>query len=327
MFSMKISVIIPVYNGERYIQRALENVCANSLENFEVIIVNDGSIDNSQCIIEKMAKADKRIKYYSIKNCGVSGARNIGLKYATGDYIMFCDCDDEFDSDVINSVYEMINKNYYSFIEFNRIDVSNGILGKKMMNFKNQRKVSVDSYLEDYFSCTSQSCYSVGNKVYSADLIKKYDIYFDSTLGINEDLDFNLRYLMNCNNVLMLPNIKYFRHCNPGSIMFSNIDNFFGQCVRFLDNEKKKGYITSDKVYKNFVLHYSFISIDRYLSGLDSLNIDKKKNVNLIKEYCKKNNIKLFYPINKRFLLISLLMPNTELLVTVMNFIFRKGKL
>jgi len=111
---MKLSIIIPVYNVEKYIFKCLESIKKQSFSNFEVIIVNDGSTDNSQNIINEFEKADNRFKSYIKTNGGLSDARNYGIKYASGDYLLFIDSDDYIEKDLFMKIseraegYEMI---------------------------------------------------------------------------------------------------------------------------------------------------------------------------------------------------------------------------
>lgn len=90
----KVSVIIPVYNGEKYIKETLNSVLQSIYQNLEVLIINDGSTDNSREICERYQQKDSRIVIYDQKNCGVVSARNNGVSKATGDYLCFCDQDD-----------------------------------------------------------------------------------------------------------------------------------------------------------------------------------------------------------------------------------------
>ena len=86
---IKVSIIVPVYNTEKYLKECVESILHQSYEYFEAIFIDDGSQDNSYSIINEFANRDKRIKLYHQNNAGVSAARNLGLKYATGDYIAF----------------------------------------------------------------------------------------------------------------------------------------------------------------------------------------------------------------------------------------------
>ena len=101
---LKISVVVPVYNCEKYIERAIESVIKQTYDNWELIIVNDGSKDSSLQIAQKFAGKDARIKVIDRENRGVSVARNIGIDEASGDLLMFLDADDWFEEKAFETV-------------------------------------------------------------------------------------------------------------------------------------------------------------------------------------------------------------------------------
>ena len=108
----KISVVVPVYNNERYIDRCLVSILKQKMQDFEIIIVNDGSTDNSEKIInEYIEKYPKKIKYYSYQNRGISYTRNFGIKHCEGDYICFVDSDDYIDDNLFEKLEEYIQQN------------------------------------------------------------------------------------------------------------------------------------------------------------------------------------------------------------------------
>lgn len=109
---MLISVIIPVYNSEKYLCRCLDSVIEQSLKDIEIICINDGSTDNSLYLLQKYSKQDDRLKIYNQENQGAGAARNKGLKLATGKYIAFADPDDFYpDKDVLSDLYRAIENN------------------------------------------------------------------------------------------------------------------------------------------------------------------------------------------------------------------------
>lgn len=123
---IKFSIIIPVYNVEKYIKDCLESVLIQTYDNFEVIVVNDGSTDNSQDIIDKYVKKDKRIKSFIKKNGGLSDARNYGVSKCNGDYIVFLDSDDTINKDLLRSISDNL-KNDEDIVRFqiNKISTDN----------------------------------------------------------------------------------------------------------------------------------------------------------------------------------------------------------
>ena len=106
---IKISIIMPVYNKEKYLKNTIDSILKQEYKNFELIIVDDGSTDKSKYICDEYASKDSRIKVYHIKNEGVSNARNIGLKYATGDYIQFIDADDTINTNTFSKYIDILN--------------------------------------------------------------------------------------------------------------------------------------------------------------------------------------------------------------------------
>lgn len=101
----KISVIIPVYNVESYLEKCVDSVCNQSYKNLEIILVNDGSTDNSGILCEQFAKRDSRIKLIKQENGGISAARNVGIKQSSGNYLFFVDSDDFICDDLIEKLY------------------------------------------------------------------------------------------------------------------------------------------------------------------------------------------------------------------------------
>lgn len=120
--SRKISVIVPVYNVEKYLRQCANSILAQTYKNIEVILVDDGSLDNSPQICNEIADADSRVRVIHKTNGGLSDARNVGLDAATGDYIIFVDSDDYWkDSNVLKSLYNILEDNQFKldFINFN----------------------------------------------------------------------------------------------------------------------------------------------------------------------------------------------------------------
>lgn len=120
-----ISVIIPVYNGEKYIKRCINSLINQTYKNIEIIIINDGSKDNSINIIKEISEKDKRIIIIDKENQGVSIARNAGIEKASGDYIMFVDVDDWVKTNMIEQMYKVIKKENVDIVKCNSINEFN----------------------------------------------------------------------------------------------------------------------------------------------------------------------------------------------------------
>lgn len=108
--SKKISVVVPIYNVEQYLERCVESIVNQTYTNLEILLVNDGSVDNSDEIIQKFLLKDSRIKRIYKENGGLSDARNVGMLQASGDYIIFIDSDDYIEKEMLESLYNQIEK-------------------------------------------------------------------------------------------------------------------------------------------------------------------------------------------------------------------------
>ena len=108
---MKVSVVVPIYNAEKFIEATVEMLCKQTLSDIEIILVNDGSSDSSGEICDKLSKQDSRIKVIHLKNSGVCVARNTGVKVAQGEYITFCDSDDVISEKLVEVLYKLATEN------------------------------------------------------------------------------------------------------------------------------------------------------------------------------------------------------------------------
>ena len=111
MSEIKVSVIVPVYNVEKYVKRAVESIIKQNFTDLEILLVNDGSTDNSLQEINLITEKYKNVKVFTQENQGVSSARNLGIKKAQGDYICFLDADDYLEDGVLNKFYSLCKEN------------------------------------------------------------------------------------------------------------------------------------------------------------------------------------------------------------------------
>lgn len=215
-----ISVVIPVYNGEKYIERCLNSILKQSYTNLQIIVVNDGSNDSTEEILGKIGNKDDRIAIVNKSNGGVSSARNEGLQYAKGKYIYFMDCDDYVESTIIEKLYNCIIKEN---IGLSLCGFLNTYEQKITMGFecgKSEGKLCK----RDYLIWMSEYLYSVffgalWNKLYILDVVKKNKIQFNENVSYGEDFIFNLKYLEYIQSVYILPEqLYYYYHGNNASL-------------------------------------------------------------------------------------------------------------
>lgn len=190
----KVSIIIPVYNSERYLPRCLNSVIGQTYRNLEIILINDGSNDRSGQICDEYAERDQRIKVKHQENGGVSSARNVGLDTATGKYLQFADCDDYLDTNMVEKMLFAINTNgaEVAICGLKQIDASSGRC------LDDTRFLEEGLYGYDGFLLILPTLYSLGltnapwNKIYRTSFIRAKSIRFEEEMDYGEDLMFNM---------------------------------------------------------------------------------------------------------------------------------------
>lgn len=190
---MKISIIIPVYNSEKYLNACVDSVINQSYENIEAVLVDDGSEDSSSEICDRYAEADSRVKVLHKKNGGVSSARNAGMQLCSGDYIMFVDADDWLDADACSKAAKLFHSDVDLYIYNTR-----AVRGNQIQNyFTNRIPAGKEELVSDIiFGRRNQNPYmrAVWGKAFSRRLVEK--LKFDEALYIGEDACFLLECVL-----------------------------------------------------------------------------------------------------------------------------------
>jgi len=184
----KVSVIVPVYNTDRFLEKCLTSIAAQNYQNIEIIIINDGSTDKSDEIIKNFTDQEKRAVYLSQKNQGVSAARNVGLSKATGEYILFCDSDDYY---LENSVLALVQ----AALEDNSDVVVGNYYKKNKLGehlVKVVRPTTAIDLIESFITGINHA--SLCNKLYRKSLLS--GLFFSAEVTIREDMLFNIEVLL-----------------------------------------------------------------------------------------------------------------------------------
>lgn len=219
-----ISVIIPIYNGENYLYRCIKSLLDQTYKNFEILLIDDGSIDDSRKICKEFAENKyPRIKYYYKTNGGTSSARNYGIEKAKGNYISFMDQDDYVDKNHIKNFIN--NLGDYDWIMQGLINVTedNKIIKSYQLNHQIEcrKKNEVDKYLREVVAFDW-----VNNKLYKKDIILQNNIVFFTPKIINEDRVFNINYSLYIEKFLMISGGTYYW-----------VENFNSQTHRYIHPE------------------------------------------------------------------------------------------
>lgn len=231
MQSKKVSVIVPIYNVEKYIGKCVDSIRNQDYPNIEIILVDDGSPDKSPQIIDEMASNDDRIKVIHEKNGGVSSARNRGIAAATGEYIMFVDGDDWVDDDYVSYFVDLIEKHGCDI----GMDKNNYMVEKTMSADKSYR-VSAEKAIEWIYLGTL--FVAVWNKIYKTSLLRESGVLFNEEIWYGEGMLFNIECLQCVEEVAIGEKAVYHQTYNPDSAMRSfNLESNF--CGIVLWNFKK----------------------------------------------------------------------------------------
>ena len=201
----KVSIIVPVYNTEKYLARCIDSILAQTFTDFELILVNDGSKDNSGKICDEYAQKDSRIIVIHKENGGVSSARNKGLDIAQGEWISFVDSDD------------WISSNYLSDFSYDADLMICGfeyIGAKAEINSPTNMNPLNNAYAISqwfYINCNNIYITTVAGSIFKRKIITNQTLYFDNKLKYGEDTDFMYRYLCFCSTIDLChaPNYKY----------------------------------------------------------------------------------------------------------------------
>ena len=246
-----ISIIIPVYNVEQYLNRCIDSVINQTYKNLEIILIDDGSTDNSGKICDEYALKDNRIKVIHKENGGVSSARNVGLDIAKGEYIGFVDSDDFIELDMyetlLNKMLEtgsqLIVCNWFYGINDNWIE---------NQNFPVQKKLTTNEALENFYWCMFS-----WNKLFNRKIIEK--VRFPENCGYGEDIFICLETYIKSNNIVCLNKPKYYYRQNEKSALNGHkFKRIYLGCIDILQKEidyaeKNKLFELKNKIYQHQV--------------------------------------------------------------------------
>lgn len=282
------SVIIPVYNAETYLEECITSILEQSYTHFELILINDGSSDQSKKICEEFSQKDSRIRLKHQKNAGVSAARNQGIKMALGEYVVFIDSDDYVDKRMLEKLHNSfkisgadmvicgINFVYYRSgkIQTSRTELSSytGNVDDKLLcrNFQ-------DMFNRNAFS---SSC----NKAFRSSILKMQGIRFNEKLVLYEDLEFVLSYLCYANNIFFIKealyqyrnNLEQNHSKNRGDEDFKRIDVLVNSLTTL--NSTKRKLTNESLIGLNTIIYslYLYVMTINLSSGKYSLSKVRK---------------------------------------------------
>lgn len=304
-----VSIIIPVYNVDAYIEKCLNSIVVQTLKNIEIIVVDDGSTDKSREIIKQFELKDKRIKVIHQKNMGVSEARNNGLKIARGKYIGFVDSDDYIDQDMYESMYkEAIEKNS-DIVVCNVNDIYENET-KVSLSLEDEEiyldQIGIESFMKDKYPKFGSA---VWHKIFRRELIESNNIRFiDYSTVSSEDKLFNLECMLKSKTISCIKEAKYNYYVRrSGSITSTKASktNMVNRCkntVEYVDDYLDRNNLDIDN-YKYYLSYTEFLNALSFIMPINQKQIYKsikeystnKLFKNTVKHIALTNNIEKYF--------------------------------
>ena len=262
----KISVIMPVYNSEKYLPHAVKSVLDQDFDSFELILVDDGSTDMSDALCDDFARKDSRVKVIHKQNGGICSARNAGLAVAKGEYVTFCDNDDEYLPGLLSENYAIAKENNADLMRFaikRRIVKENGAALESIYDLKSE-VLNKNEFAEHYKNVRKED--GVWSAFFRRAVLEKYKIRFDERFkhGL-EDGNFSLRFLLHTERAAFnskhyyvwsqryvhSTSRKFYRETLNDNIRNMNIENCFLQevCENRVDPAVKYTFYVNEYLY------------------------------------------------------------------------------
>lgn len=280
----KVSIVIPIFNSEKYMNKCIDSILDQSLKDIEIILVNDGSTDNSAIIADSYKIKDSRVKVIHQKNSGPSVARNNAIKLATGKYIGFVDSDDYIEKDMYKRLFNIASdKNIQiSMCGYKEIHLYNDTsieVKTKLINNKVYYKEDINKEIISTF-CKSNNYgfYSLWNKLYLREWLIESEFILDENRDHGEDWWFNINVISKVDSFICTNEPLYnYVHINENSLMFKYRENQFDLLL-----ESRKNLIS---IIPDEFIDYEELNI-RFIYEFSSYILRTFKNVKN-KEKCK----------------------------------------
>ena len=285
--SVAISLVVPVYNTEKYIAQCLDSILHQTLQRIEIIVVNDGSTDDSKNIIENFRQKDDRLKVFHIANGGVSAARNYGVEQACGKYVMFVDSDDWIAPDMCAILYDKAEKFNVDFVICGNYNVSTvAVIPRKIfpdekifvgLEYEREIVVSTLGLVGDKIKSVDRldRLTPIWARLYKRSIIKRYNIHFiDLNKLPSECLQFNFEFALKAKKALYVDQaLYYYRRNTQMSVTKPFRDNLLGKWNWWIDymNEFIRDNCNAECYWKAF---YSRICTSVIPLGGNALKLD-----------------------------------------------------
>lgn len=281
MSKQLISIIVPIYNAEKYIQRCIDSILSQTYKDLQIILINDGSTDNTLTILNEYVQYDSRIQIINKENTGVSETRNIGIEMSEGEYIGFVDADDYIEPEMYEKLYNSIEMTgadvaccgYYQDFQAYKYEIT--VDDSLIIKDTNYYEINgIDNILGQYFRQDIRSGIGDGNwnKLFRKDIISntRYD-----NIHYCEDVDFQVRIFEKCAKIVCI-----------NDLLYHYVDNSLSATKKEFNKEKAGVLFVADQILNRTLISYPDIRLQAYafhltwyISILQNLMANRKTQV------------------------------------------------
>lgn len=280
-----VSIVVSVYNVERYLAECIESILKQTYRNIEILLIDDGSLDNSGKICDNYAEKDSRIKVIHKENGGASSARNVGLEEAKGEFVMFIDGDDFVDEHYIEKMYNNSQKNnsdlvfcgYWKYIDGKNEQAQENLPKSIDVNIKNKAFIKFFSAFISYKNNIMGCCWRI---LYKKKILK--DVRFNEQIRIAEDLLFVLQVILKANTLSFISEGLYFYRQNSQSVLHNYKNNYLkNQTVLYYEIKEIYSFINNKSLIDCYGCRLCYESI---VNELKFKQESCRKNINAIRK-------------------------------------------
>lgn len=296
-----VSVIVPIYGVEKYLSKCIESIISQTYKNLEIILVDDGSRDNSPQIIDEFAKRDERIVVIHKKNGGLVSARKVGVKIARGDFIQFVDGDDWIDSNMINIMVSNLLKAKADIAMCSYFEVRDKILEHRFMVSSGIYKdIFLIELKKSALFKTYEPHYTFGiepvvwNKMFSASILKQIELQIPDSITYGEDTACTFPALVNANSICVIDETLYYYRIHDDSMSKAYSSRQTIDTIVLIDYLKET---IGETIFKNQLPYYHItILIANYNNeSRNPVLLRAIGNYKKLHKFCKYTNLKKLF--------------------------------
>ncbi len=329
-----VSIITPVFNAEKFLHKSIESVLSQSYEKIEMILVNDGSTDNSEAVCNSYAITDERIRVFSQKNGGPAAARNTGIRYAKGDFIYFLDADDYIEHNTIERLVMIYDRHHgpdMVMSNFNKLEIRGELVRQRVTfcagdrpfegDIKELSRADMVDYVRHFLRHPSNHLISYcWARLYKTSIVREKRIFSDENMRLFEDFAFNLKYLKYARRVIFVNEClyTYTMHNNASASMavinsnslLHDMSIFKKSTTAFLESASLMDSADINKEIGHALVHYVIIFLVRSCRQIAGNN---KKTIhdeidNLIRAPILRESLRYYSPSRGNSRILPLLM-------------------